>query len=71
MTAKRLIRLRKVLDATGDSRSSWYRKVAQGSAPKLIAIGPRASAWIEDEVNAYVERLIAASRGERPRSKAA
>ncbi|KRA84707.1 hypothetical protein ASD76_09640 [Altererythrobacter sp. Root672] len=53
---RRLLRLRGVLDRTGKSRSSVY---ADKSFPKPINIGDRAKAWIEDEVDDWMERRIA------------
>lgn len=60
----RLIRLREVLHRTGVSRSTWYAWIAQGKAPSPVALGS-ASAWIQQEVEAWIEAQIEKSR---PRS---
>jgi prophage regulatory protein len=56
---KKLIRLPGVKELTGLSRSSVYAKIADGSFPRSISIGERAVAWIEDEVQNWIERQIA------------
>jgi prophage regulatory protein len=56
---KKLIRLPGVKELTGLSRSSVYAKIADGSYPRSISIGERAVAWIEDEVQNWIERQIA------------
>ena len=65
---KRLIRLPEVLSRTGYGRTSIYRKMEDGSFPKSIKLGgptidpnvfdSRAVAWIEDEVEQWIESRI-------------
>ena len=65
---KRLIRLSEVLSRTGFGRTSIYRKMEDGSFPKNIKLGgptidhnvfdSRAVAWIEDEVEQWIESRI-------------
>jgi len=52
----RFLRLPQVRDITGLSRSSLYETA---DFPKPVKIGPRAVAWIESEVSAWVEQRIA------------
>jgi len=64
----RLIRLNEVLSRTGYGRTSIYRKMAEGTFPKCLKLsGPlkdpskfdsRAIAWIEEEVEKWVEDRI-------------
>ena len=64
----RLIRLNEVLSRTGYGRTSIYRKMDEGSFPKCLKLGSptknptqfdcRAIAWIEDEVDQWVESRI-------------
>ena len=64
----RLIRLPEVLSRTGYGRTSIYRKMEEGTFPKNLKLsGPikdptqfdcRAIAWIEDEVDQWVESRI-------------
>ena len=65
---KRFIRLPEVLSRTGYGRTSIYRKMEDGSFPNSVKLdGPpidpnvfdsRAVAWIEEEVDQWVEDRI-------------
>ena len=52
----RLLRLPEVLARTGLSRSRLY---ADLTFPKSVKIGDRAVAWVEDEVQAWIDTQIA------------
>ena len=64
----RFIRLNEVLSRTGYGRTTIYRKMEDGSFPKSLKLGgppkdpnefdSRAVAWIEDEVDQWVESRI-------------
>ena len=66
---KRFIRLPEVLSRTGFGRTSIYRKMEDGSFPRSVkldgrppknpeAFDSRAIAWIEDEVDQWIESTI-------------
>ena len=67
-TNHRFIRLPEVLSRTGFGRTSIYRKMEDGSFPKSLKLGgplkdpnefdSRAIAWIEDEVDQWIESRI-------------
>lgn len=57
-----LIRKRAVLERTALSNTSLYRLIAKGEFPKPIKIGPRAVAWVEDDIQKWIESRIVASR---------
>jgi prophage regulatory protein len=59
MQQKKLERLPDVLTRTGDSRSRWYAKVKQGTAPQPVKLGQRAAAWVASEIDAYIDAQIA------------
>ena len=62
MQAK-LIRLDEVIDVTGLSRSHLYHLISQGLFPTQINLcGGRAVAWVESEVQAWIDSQIEASR---------
>ncbi|WP_302141038.1 helix-turn-helix transcriptional regulator [Halomonas alkalicola] len=44
------------------SDSALYRLIEKGEFPRPINLGPRAVAWIEEEVNAWINSRIEASR---------
>lgn len=58
-----LLRLPEVRQRTGLSSNSVYRLASAGDFPAPIKIGPRASAWVEEEIDAWIKRRILASRG--------
>lgn len=62
--AKRLIRLPAVKARVDLSKSSIYQMVREGAFPRPIKIGPRACAWLEDEVDAWIEDRIAQRDGD-------
>lgn len=59
---KRIIRKPAVKSKTGLPSSTLYDKIQRGEFPKQIKLGPRASGWIEEEVDQWIEEQIAASR---------
>jgi prophage regulatory protein len=59
-----LLRLPAVLERTGLSRSSIYRAEANGTFPKHIKLGERASAWLASDVERWIAQRVAASRKE-------
>ena len=61
----RILRLKKVLDRTGDSRSGLYKKIAEDIFPKPIKLSTRSVGWLEDEVDAWIEERIEATRGSK------
>ncbi len=53
-TDDRILRLRTVLERTGLSRSTLYRKVENGTFPAQIQIASRCVGWRESEVKAWI-----------------
>lgn len=58
----RFIKHKTVKDITGLSSSEIYRRIAAGTFPKQIILGPKSVAWIESEVVAWCDQCIAESR---------
>lgn len=54
----RFLRLNTVLDRTGLSRATLYRKIAAGTFPKQIKIAERCCGWRESEVTAWQRNPI-------------
>ena len=50
-----------VLAKTTLSRSEWYRRIAAGTAPRAIVLGPRTKAWDSREVQAWLDNIVATS----------
>jgi len=66
---RRLLRRRQVEQALGLSKSTIYARMDKNSSqydpamPRSIKIGVTSIAFIEAEINAYIDHLIATSRG--------
>lgn len=58
-TFRKLLRLREVQTTTGLSRSAIYDLASRGHFPAPVKIGPRASAWVAAEIDAWIEHKIA------------
>jgi prophage regulatory protein len=55
---ERILRLESVLERTGLSRSTLYRKVNSGTFPRQLKISVRCAGWRESEVEEWVRRPI-------------
>ena len=51
----RILRITTVLERTGLTRSTLYRKIEQGSFPKQIRIAERCAGWRESAVNEWLK----------------
>ena len=50
----RIIRSKTVLARTGLSRSTMYRKIAEGTFPAQVRISINGAGWRESEINRWV-----------------
>ncbi|WP_342596080.1 AlpA family transcriptional regulator [Salinicola lusitanus] len=57
-----MIRLPEVMKETGLSRSSVYRLIKSGEFPQPVNLGPRAVAWIDNEVREWIDSRIQDAR---------
>jgi len=57
-----LIRIKKVEEKTGLKKSMIYHLMSRQEFPENIKIGERAVAWIESEVDKWIESKIPESR---------
>ena len=55
----RIIRLKTVLFRTGLSRSTIYRKIAEGTFPPQIKISVNGSGWHESDINRWIVDPVA------------
>ena len=58
--SRRLIRLPEVLKRVGLSRARMYGLINAGRFPKQVRIGLRSVAFIESEIEAWMDSVIAA-----------
>lgn len=54
----RILRLKSVLERTGLSRSTMYRKMQNGTFPQNIRISTRCTGWRESAVNEWMGNPI-------------
>jgi prophage regulatory protein len=52
--AEKIIRLKTVLDRTGLSRSTMYRKITEGTFPRRVPISIHGTGWYESAVNRWI-----------------
>lgn len=51
----KILRLPDVIELTGLSRMSIYRKESEGQFPRRRRLGLNAVGWLEDEVTAWIQ----------------
>tara|TARA_R110000772_G_scaffold111529_1_gene215372 strand:+ start:3933 stop:4118 length:186 start_codon:yes stop_codon:yes gene_type:complete len=54
----RLIKLKEVMHMTSLARSTVYKYISDGVFPKPVSLGDRAVAWIEEEIESWIEDKI-------------
>ena len=53
-----LLRLPQVIQRTGYRRSTIYEKIALGTFPTPVHLGPRAVAWISSEIDQLIDKRV-------------
>lgn len=53
-TPDRILRIKAVLERTGLSRSTMYRKMQNGTFPKNVQISTRCAGWRESAIHAWL-----------------
>jgi len=61
--SKKLLRLPQVKASTGLSKSSIYARIAEGTFPKQIPLGPRLVVWVESDIQNWINEQVLAARG--------
>jgi prophage regulatory protein len=61
---QKLLRRKQVESQTGLSRTTIYENMTQGTFPRPIKIGERSVAWLESEINDWINNRIKTTRGE-------
>lgn len=62
LTPTVILRRQSVQARTGLSRSTIYLRIAQGTFPRSIPLGPRAVGWLENEIEAWLQAQVASVR---------
>jgi prophage regulatory protein len=55
----RIIRLKTVISRTGLSRSTLYRKIAEGTFPAQLRISTNGTGWHESDINRWIANPVA------------
>lgn len=63
LPTRRFIKLTEVKAYTSLSTSEIYRRIAAGTFPAQVTLGPKSVAWVESEILAWCDEL-AGQRGE-------
>lgn len=64
-TPKRFLRIRQVIDRVGLRRTALRDKVKRGEFPAPYPLGARAVAWLEADVDAWIDARVKAAGGSR------
>jgi len=67
--ASRILRLPTVLLRTGLSRSTVYARVAEGTFPRQLSLGPNTVGWLEMDIDTWIDGLTAIRTREGYRAK--
>jgi len=54
LPSDRIVRLKTVLARTGLSRSTIYRKIAEGTFPAQLKISTNGAGWRESDINRWI-----------------
>jgi prophage regulatory protein len=57
------LRLPQVKAVTGLSKSTIYARIAEGTFPKQIPLGPRLVVWVESDIQNWIAEQVSAARG--------
>ncbi|MBC3864352.1 AlpA family phage regulatory protein [Undibacterium jejuense] len=55
--SKRLLRLPSVLNKVPFSKTELYRRIRAGNFPASIRLGLRSVAWLESDIDEYIQKL--------------
>ncbi|ECC6921878.1 AlpA family transcriptional regulator [Salmonella enterica] len=58
MTSHQLLRLKQVEAKTGIKRSQIYMYMKSGNFPPSIKIGPASVAWLESEIDEWIDQKL-------------
>ena len=61
----RFLRLSEVRNRVGYGRATIYRLMAAGEFPRSYSLGARAVAWLESEIDAWIEARVKAGKAVR------
>jgi prophage regulatory protein len=59
----KFLRLLQVKATTGLSKSTVYARIAEGTFPKQIPLGPRLAVWVESDIQNWIAEQVSVARG--------
>ena len=59
----KFLRLPQVKQTTGLSKSTIYARIAEGTFPKQIPLGPRLVVWVEADIQNWITEQLSEARG--------
>ena len=60
--SKRILRLPEVIERVGQSRSTIYTGVKNGTFPKPLKLSLRLIGWRESDIDDYIDALVGGSQ---------
>jgi prophage regulatory protein len=63
---KRFLRLPEVKHLTGLSKSTIYARIAEGTCPKQVPLGPRLVVWVDSDIQNWIADQVSKARGQPP-----
>lgn len=57
-----ILRLPRVKERTGLSRSTIYLRITRGEFPAPISLGSRAVGWLEEDIDTWLSQKVEAAR---------
>ena len=60
---RKILRIPQVKASTGLSKSTIYARIAEGTFPKQIPLGPRLVVWVESDIQNWIAKQVSAARG--------
>lgn len=61
--AYKILRLPRVIDRVGYSRSAIYAFVSKGGFPPPVKIGARAVGWLDSDIDAWISERVVNGHG--------
>lgn len=59
-----ILRRNQVEARTGLARSTIYQRMAEGTFPRSVSLGPRAVGWLESSIEDWIQERVDLSGGQ-------
>lgn len=63
----RFVRIQEVLQRVSKSRSTIWRDEREGRFPRRVQIGKNSVAWLESDIDRYIQERVSASQAYKSR----